>query len=60
MHTAIYFIGSMTDRYCASSNAYSGDREHRFRAMVNSAWSRQLEGLFLLQVFTIRQGSSAV
>jgi hypothetical protein len=40
--------------------AHSGDREHRFHAMVNSAWSRQLEGSFLRQVFTIRQDGRAV
>jgi hypothetical protein len=37
------------------SSAYSSDREHRFHAMVNGAWSRQLESTFLRQVFTISQ-----
>jgi hypothetical protein len=40
--------------------AYSGDREQQIHAMVNGAWSRQLEFWFLRQVFTIRQGSSSV
>jgi len=40
--------------------AYSGDREQSFHAMVNGAWSRQLEDSFLRQVFTIRQDGMSV
>jgi len=40
--------------------AYSGDREQQIHAMVNGAWSQQLESWFLRQVFTIRQGSRSV
>lgn len=39
-------------------SAYSGDREQSFHAMVNGAWSRQLESQFLREVFTIRQGGA--
>ena len=36
------------------------DREQSFHAMVNGAWSRQLEYWFLRQVFTFRQDSRSV
>jgi hypothetical protein len=42
------------------SLAYSSDREQSFHAMVNGAWRGQLEMMFLLQVFTMRQANVRV